>query len=205
MPSLLLYSDTERSPAMRHEVPIPIIDTFLFAEFAGRTIVLTSWLEADRIAEVLPHAELFDFFELGLHELVGEGHARESAAREVIVRLLHQIGLREATVPGDFPLAVADRLRKAGVDLTVDDDYVDARRRAKAGPELEGIRRAQRAAEAGMAAAARTFVVGAPLAEHAALIARLERLVSEAMERVVAATRPGVTGRALFDLTCDVF
>jgi Xaa-Pro aminopeptidase len=36
----------------------------------------------------------------------------------------------------------------------VDDDAVEARRRAKTGRELEGVRRAQRAAEAGMAAAA---------------------------------------------------
>ena len=52
--------------------------------------------------------------------------------------------------PGDFPLALADRLRKDGVVLTVDDAAVELRRRAKASAELERIRAAQRAAEAGV-------------------------------------------------------
>src|SRR6202035_3938952 len=46
------------------------------------------------------------------------------------------------------------RLRADGVELVVDDAAVLARRRTKRGPELEGIRAAQRAAEAGMKAAA---------------------------------------------------
>lgn len=36
MTTLLLFGDTERSPAMRHEVPTAIIDPFMFAELDGR-------------------------------------------------------------------------------------------------------------------------------------------------------------------------
>jgi Xaa-Pro aminopeptidase len=52
---------------------------------------------------------------------------------------------------------------------------------------------------------ARTFVVGDPAPEHADLIAERERLVRTALEQAQAAVRPGITGRELFDATCDVF
>jgi Xaa-Pro aminopeptidase len=155
MSSLLLFGDSERSAALRHEVPLAIIDPFLFAEVDGRRVIMTSLLERDRIAAVLPDAELLDMFELGLRDLITQnGMPREDAVREVTARAVAQIGVREAVVPGDFPLGVADRLRADGVTLTVDDSVFEARRRAKTGRELEGVRAAQRAAEAGMAAAA---------------------------------------------------
>jgi Xaa-Pro aminopeptidase len=183
-------------------------------------------------------------------------------------------------------------LREEGVVLTVDDKAVQLRRRAKTPVEIEGIRIAQRAAEAGMAAAtelllrsepgaegrlevdgqpllaedlrtairdacaengapcppdiivasvwqgnghepgsgplpaglpihidlwprdeesgcwadmARTLVVGDPVSEHAELIADQERLVRRALDEAKAAVRPGITGRELFDATCDLF
>lgn len=75
------------------------------------------------------------------------------AAREVVTRAVRQIGIEEAIVPGDFPVGLADRLRAAGVTLRIDDDAVQLRRRAKNADELEGIRAAQRAADAAMSAA----------------------------------------------------
>jgi hypothetical protein len=57
MPVLLLFGDTERSPAMRHEVPVSIGDPLMFAEVDGRVTILTTWLERDRIAAVLPDVE----------------------------------------------------------------------------------------------------------------------------------------------------
>ena len=32
MPDVLIYGDTIRSPELRHEVPVPIPDAFLYAE-----------------------------------------------------------------------------------------------------------------------------------------------------------------------------
>ncbi|MGZ8697262.1 MAG: M24 family metallopeptidase, partial [Gaiellaceae bacterium] len=153
MRGLLLYGDTERSAAMRHEVPIAIGDPFLFAEAEGRLYVLTTHLERDRVKEALPEAELLSYFELGYKELAKAGMSFAEASRETEARAVSHIGLDEAIVAGDFPLGLADRLRQDGIVLTVDDPTVEQRRRAKSGAELEGIRTAQRAAEAGMAAA----------------------------------------------------
>ena len=56
-------------------------------------------------------------------------------------------------MPGDLPVAVADRLRAEGLRSRSTTGRCEDRRRVKTPAELEGIRRAQRAAEAGMAAA----------------------------------------------------
>jgi Xaa-Pro aminopeptidase len=162
MSTLLLFGDTERSPAMRHEVPIAIIDPLMFAEIDGRKVVLTSSLESDRIAAVLPEAELIDMVTFGFKELVEDGWSYEQAAGEVVLRALRSLEVTETLVPGDFPVLIADRLREDEIVVTVDDDTVFARRRAKSGSELEGIRAAQRAAEAGMGAAARLLAAAEP-------------------------------------------
>jgi Xaa-Pro aminopeptidase len=150
--TILLYGDTVRYPAMRHEVPLVIIDPFLFVQSDGRAHVLTSNLERDRISEVLPDAEVLVLDELGFFELLEGGMQREEAVRETAMRALERWDVRHAVVPADLAVAVADRLRSEGIELDVDGQAIDARRRAKTPSELEGITRAQRAAEAGMAA-----------------------------------------------------
>jgi Xaa-Pro aminopeptidase len=63
------------------------------------------------------------------------------------------LGIRRATVPSGFPLGDADALRAVGVQLEVDQKLFDDRRRRKSDRELAGIRRAEKAAEAGVATA----------------------------------------------------
>jgi Xaa-Pro aminopeptidase len=288
----MLFGDTERSAALRHEIPIAIIDPLLWVEGDGSTVILTTDLERTRIAAALPGAEILDFFSFGMRELREQGFSNADAQHEVVARVLERLGLSEALVPGDFPLGLADRLRSADVTLTVDDQAIGARRRSKSGPELAGIRDAQRAAEAGMAAAeamlaraepgpegrlylegselqaehvraalreacasrgapcppdvmvasvwdgfghepgsgpmpaglpiqidlwprdeatgcwadmTRTFIVGEPTPEHAALIAEQQQLVRAALDDAIAGAGPGVTGRELYDATCDRF
>jgi Xaa-Pro aminopeptidase len=165
MRGLLLFGDTVRSAAMRHEIPIAILDSLLFAEVDGRQYVLTSQLEAARIKRALPDAELLDYFALGYKDLVEGGMSFAQAGREVEARAVREIGLEEAIVPGDLPLALGDRLRKDGVAVTVDDAAVELRRRAKAPVERDGILAAQRAAEAGMTAACELLARALPGAD----------------------------------------
>jgi Xaa-Pro aminopeptidase len=173
-----MYGDTIRHPALRHEVPLEIVDPLLFVAREGRAFVLTSSLEAERISNVLPDAEVLVIDELGFYELMEAGMAPDDAELETAVRAVERWGVRDAVVPGDLPVAVADRLRDAGIRIEVDARVVAERRRAKNAAELAGIRRAQRAAEAGMAAAealirgaggedGRLFQAGEPLTAEA--------------------------------------
>jgi len=151
--TILLYGDTARYPAMRHEVPLDIVDPFLVVVRGEELLVLTNPLEAARIRAARPDATLAGIDELGLYDLIEGGMPRDEAELEVAVRALRSWDVAEAAVPPDLPVALADRLRSEGIALTVDGDAVATRRRAKSEAELEGIRRAQRAAEEGMAAA----------------------------------------------------
>ncbi len=154
MPDLLLYGDTERSAALRHEIPIAIGDPFLYGESGGTAYVMTSSLERERIAAARPDARLLDFDDLGFHELQRSGLRRDQMRLELVSRAVQRIGTREAIVDFEFPLGLAERLRADGVELRVEDRTIKARRRVKSDAELQGIRRAQRATEAGFAAAA---------------------------------------------------
>jgi hypothetical protein len=52
--ALLLYGDTEHSAAMRHEVPIAILDPFLYASDQDRAWIMCSGLERRRVADCRP-------------------------------------------------------------------------------------------------------------------------------------------------------
>jgi Xaa-Pro aminopeptidase len=154
MTDFLFYGDTERSAAMRHELPIAIGDPFLLAVVDGRMHVMVSTLERSRVASAAPHAELHDIADLGFHELLGSGMSRDEMWLELTSRAARRIGVREAVADPELPIDVADRLRSDGIVLRPDHDAIAERRRIKSPAEMEGIERAQAAAEAGMAAAA---------------------------------------------------
>jgi Xaa-Pro aminopeptidase len=287
MTDLVFYGDTERSAAMRHELPVLIGDPFLLAIAGGRMHVTVNILERARVAATAPDAILHDIADLGFYDLLGSGMSRHELELELASRAAAAIGIREAIADPDMPVAVADRLRSDGISIHPDAETVAARRRAKSPAEIAGIRRAQAAAQAGMSAAAevlgqaapdgdvlvlggevltaesvrdalrdacrrsgapappdvivssvwsgyghdpgsgplpasspividlwprdeltgcwadmtRTFVVG----EISDAVAALEILVRDALERARDAVRPGVTGRELHALVCDLF
>jgi Xaa-Pro aminopeptidase len=155
--SVLIHGDTQRSPEMRHELPLSVGDPFLYLEIDGRRAVVTNPLEVDRIAEVAPDVERILTDELGSDELIAQGLARDLVEREVYVRAVKQLGIASASVPPDFPLALADRLREDGIELRPDDELFAERRRRKTDAELAGIRRAAKAGLAGLEEAARAL------------------------------------------------
>ena len=152
MPDVLIVGDTVRSPELRHEVPIGVPDQFFYAEHNGKRFVMVSSLEVPRIRE-LGRYEIVAPEELGQDELVAQGMPRDRINLELAVRACQRFGIAEAVVPRSFPLETADYLRANGIKLTPDRNFFNDRRRVKNDAELEGIRRAQAAAEAGMAAA----------------------------------------------------
>jgi Xaa-Pro aminopeptidase len=287
VPDVLIYADTIRSPEMRHEVPITVPDPFLYVEHDGSRHTVSTAFEVGRIAAVPGGPQAHALEEFGFDELVTSGLPREEVGLAVAVNACNALGVESAVVPETFPLALAERLRDAGIDLRTDRETFSSRRRVKSEAQLDGIRRAQRAAEAGMDAArdllrraasngnglvvdgepltvervklamqtafvahgmatdefivapgaqgamghemghgpiaagvplvidvwpkdpatgcyadmTRTYVVGNPPAE----IVEYHRLVKEALDRSLEATRAGVPGMEVFRLVCEVF
>jgi Xaa-Pro aminopeptidase len=146
---VLIFADTFRSPELRHEVPIGVPDPFLYLEKDGVKHIAIGSMEVPRL-RALGLFEVHPLEEFGSDELLAAGLPTPERRAQLAVRAAKAIGVASAAVPETFPLWLADRLRAAGVELTVDGELFDARRRVKTEGELAGIRRAQRAAEAGM-------------------------------------------------------
>ena len=143
MPDLLIYGDTIRSPELRHEVPVPVPDAFIYAEKDGDRYVFVGSLEIPRI-EGLNGIVTVPLEDLGIDELVlarpplVRGRARAGSARVPKDRRW-----RDAVTPRGFPLDAADHLRASGIALEPHGELFDERRRVKNEAELAGIRRAQ--------------------------------------------------------------
>ena len=152
VPNVLIWGDTVRVPELRHEVPLTIPDAFLYGESGGRRAVVLHALEIPRVREETD-LEILSHEELGSDELFAQGLPRWQIDQELVLRGCRQLGIDAASVPAGFPVGLADFLREHGVDLAVDRDLFDRRRRAKNDAEVAGIRRAQKACEAALDAA----------------------------------------------------
>ena len=151
--NLLVVGDTVRHPELRHEVPLGIPDSFVYAEVDGKRIVAISSMEAMRVEALDTDLEVRPFEEFGWDEIRRSGIDTYEADRRLTVRIAEGLGVGKAAVPRGFPLGSAEALRAAGVELAVDQQLFDDRRRRKNEHELAGIRRAQKATEAGVAVA----------------------------------------------------
>jgi Xaa-Pro aminopeptidase len=150
--TLLFYASPELSADLFHAVPVAITDPFLYVEDGGRRAATVSVLDADRVRAL--GIEVVDPTALGRDELLAQGLPGHEIEVELTLRACRALGIGRALVPPEFPVAVADHLRAAGLQLDVDADAFVERRRRKTGAQLEGIRRAQRAADAAMGVAA---------------------------------------------------
>jgi Xaa-Pro aminopeptidase len=286
MPDVMIFADSVVSPEMRHEVPVLVPDPFLYVEKDGKRYTASTAFEVDRIAEAGIEAHPWEKF--GYDEMLEQGVPREQIVwQHINLNACREFGVEDAIVPRTFPTFVADHLRANGITLTPDPKFFSDRRRVKNEAELAGIRRAQKAAEAGMAAAkeilaraeasngavtvdgepltsellkaairraftehgvssddfivshgaqtaighelgfgeiaanepvvidlwpkdpesacyadmTRTYVVGTPPDE----LVEYHRLVREALDRSLEATKPGVPGIEVFNLVCELF
>jgi Xaa-Pro aminopeptidase len=156
VPDVLIVADSIRSPEMRHEVPVVVPDPFLYVERNGSRHVVVSPFEVERIEGqdgIQPHP----YERFGWDELVAQGLPLEEVELATYVRAVRELGVESAVVPPTFPVALADRLRAEGIELSPDNEAFVRRRRVKTEAELAGIRRAQRGAEAAMDAARDLF------------------------------------------------
>jgi Xaa-Pro aminopeptidase len=125
-------------------------DPIGYVEREGARTVLAGSLDVPRLKALGPF-EVISFEELGLNELLAAGSSLPEAFRELVLRACRRLGVTDAVVPADFPLELADLLRANGVSLRPDGAAFDLRRRSKSAAQLDGVRRAQKAAELAMA------------------------------------------------------
>lgn len=150
MTDVLIIGDTFRSPELRNEIPLAVPDPFVYLEHDGGKHVYVGSMEAARIHGLGLDLTVHTLEEIGIDELYAQGLDHHRIRLEWGVRSCVHAGMKRAVVPHTFPGGHLDRIRREGIELTVDQAMFDARRRVKSISQLEGIRRAQRAAEAGL-------------------------------------------------------
>jgi Xaa-Pro aminopeptidase len=183
VPDVLIHGDTVRSPELRHEVPVVIPDAFLYAEKDGRRTVVLHSLEIPRVREEAPELEIVPLEQLGADQLYTQGKQGWEIELELALRACRELGITQAIVPAGFPLGHADHLRANGVEIGVDRDFFNDRRRSKNETELRGIRNAQRACEAALDASRE--LLRRAQANGGGLEVDGEPLTSERLKRVI--------------------
>ena len=186
MEDILIFAGTERCPELRREIPLSFGDPFLYAEVGGVRHVVIAAMERPRLAALDVPAELHPREEFGSDELYRQGLTQDEEWEHLAVAFCQRYGVARAVVPGTFPVQMADGLRNAGIELTPDQSLFRDRRRAKTQAQLAGIRRAQRAAEAGMAAVAGLIARAEP--REGGAVVDGEPLTSERLQRMLLVT-----------------
>ena len=148
--SLLFYGDSYRFPDIYHATGFLAPDPFITLEHDGERIIVTNSLEIGRAKKQSRASAVRNVDEFGQRELTAAGASPDESAATVMARLLKERGLSRVDVPRYFPIAIADRLRAAGIELRVADG-LDARRRTKRAEEIAALEETQRATEAAWA------------------------------------------------------
>jgi len=168
MTTYLLYTDALASPEMRHEIAEPLMDPVMFMEHEGRRIVVTGVLEeaifADR-EDVID--EVWAEHDFGWEELYrDESFPLEWLGPELVFRVLRRTGITSVSVPPPTSALLVDYLRERQIDVRIEPEVWADRRRRKSPWEIEGIEKAQRAAETAMLQAARMLREAEPTSDN---------------------------------------
>ena len=146
---LLIHSNSYDDPAMLHASGFLATDPFTYLETNGHRVILTSALEAGRARKQSRATAIREMDEFGIQALLRETRSWDEAYAAALDRFLAEYGVRDALVPREFPLYLAELLRKRGVKLEVAPKLGEQRRR-KTAAEIAAIEETQRATEAGL-------------------------------------------------------
>jgi Xaa-Pro aminopeptidase len=147
---IVLIPSGERDADYLYAVGLPV-ETGLYVRFAdGDDVVVASALEIDRVRLLSKVARKLSYAEAGYTN--GDEY---TALPRVAQRLLQERGVDTVRVSPRLHAAYLEGLRGLGLEVVIDPELFVAERRRKTPAEAEGIRKAQRAAEAAVKEVAR--------------------------------------------------
>ena len=143
---LLLFGDSYRFPDIYHATRFLAPDPLVVLERDGELVLLTNSLEEGRARKQSRATTIENVDAYGARELRAMMHPISDATATVIERFLTAHQAKRVRVPDFFPLALADRLRERGVEISVAEG-LEQRRRAKRDEEITALEATQRATE----------------------------------------------------------
>ncbi len=157
----LIVADSERDADMLYVTRMFVGDPFIFLQQNGKRTIVLSDLEIDRGRR---QAQADEILPLSEFERAVQGSSKKAPAfSKVLLQFLRKRGVRSATVPATFPLALAEELNANKIRVrTTKDNLFWPEREAKTEDELKLMRRALSITEKGMARAMEVLAASNP-------------------------------------------
>ncbi len=143
--SLMIYADSERDSNLYYAVKFVAPDPFPFFLIRGRKIILMSDLELGRAQKQAEVDEVLSYSKIQLK--VQRSYGSKASLADVAVFFLKSRNVRKVNVPANFPLALADSLRKRGLRVSAKQEPFFSERVYKSQAEVRMITRSLRCTE----------------------------------------------------------
>ncbi len=144
--ALLFYADGYKFPDVYHVTRFLAPDPIIALEQDGEVVIVANSLEVGRARKESRAREVFNIDDFGGKELSAKDITREELDAEITKRFLDSRGLRRVSVAPYFPLGMAERLQRLGIEIEIDRELSE-RRRAKRPDEIAALEVTQRATE----------------------------------------------------------
>lgn len=177
----LMIAASEGDMNMLYATRFFVPDPFIFLHVNGKKIVIMSDLELDRAKAQARVDEVLSFTKLSA-ELQKSG-VRSPTSVDLIAFLLKEHGVRKVTVPSNFPLEYADKIRQGGYEIVAKPDPFFEERTVKTRDEIDEITKTLRLTEEALEEAIR--VIRASEIRGDFLYHEGKQLTSEAIKKII--------------------
>ena len=180
--NLLIVADSDRDADMLYAVGMFVPDPFIYLRLGGRCHVVMSDLEIDRARKDASHCRIISRSRC-VHELQRAGVKEFSTAR-IIQFLLQRKRLSRVVVPSNFPLGLADELRRLKIKVVPKAGAFFPARARKSAEEVKKISAALMMAEVGLAEGIQALK-NAKVGRNRRLLYRNNPLTSEKLRAII--------------------
>ncbi len=182
--ALLMIGSSERCANLFYATRFRAPDPFVFLWTPSEKIMLANSLESNRARDQASVDLVLSYTQYA--KQAKKRCQERPNSNAVLLELLRDLGLAKLQVPADFPLGTADFLRGEGIELAIATEPLFPQRKIKDSTEIENVRRAMRAAEAGMETAVEGLRTSA--VRDGVLFLNGDVLTSERLRRMVHQT-----------------
>jgi Xaa-Pro aminopeptidase len=180
--NLLMVADSEHDANMLYAVGMFVPDPFIYLRIRGRHFIVMSDLEIDRARRAAPHCGVLSLS--AIQEKMRRAGVKAPGHAQVIRAILRSKGIRRVVVPANFPLGLADELKRLGVSVKAGRGSYFPQRESKSPAEVRKISAALAMAEVGMAEAMQVLRAS-KIARDRRLIYHNNPLTSEKLRSVI--------------------
>ena len=179
----LIFASSEKDANLLYATRFFAPDAFIYFTCRGESFLVMSDLEIDRAKKQAQVDHILSQSEVA--RSIKAEKKRTPDTGGILNYLFSQRRIRTIEVPQDFPIGLADRLRKDGFHLEPSPGEFFEEREIKTRDEIHAIRKVQQAAEAGMEEAI-AMIRRARIASTGQLLLEGEKLTSERVKQRIA-------------------